>query len=107
VRIVLQVAVHGDDVAAARMREAGGKRGGLTEIAAEPDHPEAVIGCLEPGQNIERVVGTAVIDDEDFEWALEVSQRGGEFAVELLHVRGLVAHRYDDRDVWLHRFARR
>ena len=37
VRIVLQIAVRGDDVAAARVREAGRKCSGLTEVAAEAD----------------------------------------------------------------------
>src|ERR1700686_3102956 len=44
--IVLQIAVHGDDVFAAGMVESGGQAGGLAEVAAELDYRNpAINGC--------------------------------------------------------------
>ena len=63
--IVLQVAVGGDDVAAARVGEAGGEGGGLAEVAAEADHPQPRILRLQRRELRERVVGAAVVDGDD------------------------------------------
>ena len=60
--IVLQVAVGGDDEAAAGVREAGGERRGLAEVAAEADHAQPRVLRLERGQQRERIVGAAVVD---------------------------------------------
>ena len=47
-RIVLQVAVHRDDVAPAGVSEAGREGGGLAEVAAELDDAQAVVRRLQP-----------------------------------------------------------
>ena len=70
-RIVLQVAVGGHDEAAARVGEAGGKRRGLPEVAAEADHAQPGVPRLQRRQRVERVVGAAVVDDEDLVGAAE------------------------------------
>ena len=49
-RIVLQVAVRGDDVAPARMGEAGREGGGLAEVAAEADDTQPRVCRLQPRQ---------------------------------------------------------
>ena len=64
-RIVLQVAVHRDDVAAAGVGEAGGKGGGLAEIAAELDDAQPGVRGLQPREPREGVVGAPVVDRED------------------------------------------
>ena len=69
--IVLAVAVRRDDVAAARVREPGGKRRGLAEVAAEADHPQARVLGLQRGQLLERVVGAPVVDRQDLVRAAE------------------------------------
>ena len=52
-------------IAAARVIEAGGERGGLAEVAAEADHAEMRVERLQPRQDREAVVRAAVVDDED------------------------------------------
>ena len=42
-RIVLQVAVHGEDELAFGVVEAGGQRGGLAEVAAQLDNENAAV----------------------------------------------------------------
>ena len=101
-RIVLQVAVHRDDVAPARVREAGGEGGGLAEVAAELDDAQAVVRRLQPGQPRERLVRAAVVDGHDLVGAPAGLERGRQLAVELVHVGRLVLHRDDDRDVRVH-----
>ena len=85
--IVLQVAVGGDDQAAARVREAGGKRRGLAEVAAEADHAQARIAGLQRGQLLERVVRAAVVDDQDLVAAPVLDQRLGQLVIQRLDVR--------------------
>ena len=38
--------------------------GRLAEVAAEPDHPQAAVGRLQPRQHLEAVVRAAVVDEE-------------------------------------------
>ena len=64
-RIVLQIAVRGDDQPAARVLEAGGEGRGLSEVAAEPDHAQMRIARLQPRQDREALVRAPVVDDED------------------------------------------
>ena len=65
-RIVLEIAVGGDDEAAAGVIEARRERRGLTEVAAEPDHPQARVGRLQPRENLEALVRAPIVDDDDF-----------------------------------------
>ena len=64
-RIVLAVAVGGDDQPAAREGKPGGKRRGLAEVAPEADDAQVRIARLQRRELLERVVGAAVVDDDD------------------------------------------
>ena len=83
VRIVLQIAVRGDDEPPARVREAGGKRRGLAEVAAEPDDAQPRIASLQLRQDLETVIGAAIVDDDDFVAASPGRQRLRELAMQL------------------------
>ena len=86
-RVVLQVAVRGDDQPAARVREAGRKRRGLSEVAAEADHPQPRIARLQRRQLLERVVRAAVVDDDQLVAAPVLAQRLGQLVIQVLDVR--------------------
>src|ERR1700690_1071458 len=64
--IVLQVAVHGDDVFAARMVESGGEAGGLSEVAAQLDYRHAAVDSGDFAQQVKGTVDGAVIDENHF-----------------------------------------
>ena len=98
-RIVLEVAVGGHDQAAARVRDAGGKRRGLAEVAAEANHAQVRIARLQRRQLLERIVRAAVVDDQDLVRAAVLDQRLGQLVIQRLDVRGLVADGYDDREL--------
>ena len=101
--IVLQVAVGGDDEPAAGVREAGGERRGLAEVAAEADHAQPRVRRVwsaASSRNVSSVLPSSIASN--LERTAERLERGGQLAVELLDVGRLVAHRYDDRDLWLH-----
>ena len=67
-------------------REAGGKRRRLAEIAAEADHAQPRIARLQRGQLLERVVGAAIVDDQQFVAAPVLTQRLGQLVIERLDV---------------------
>src|SRR5207247_2012918 len=77
-RIVLEVAVRRDDDPAARVIESGGKGCGLAEVAAEPYHPQMRIDGLQPRQDLEALIRTAVVDDDDFVERAPGAERRGE-----------------------------
>src|SRR5882672_2276067 len=86
VRVVLKVAIGRHDVAAARVCEARGKRGSLTEVSAEADDSEPVVRLLQRREPRKRVVGAAVVYGDDFKWAAERLQDRRELLVELVNV---------------------
>ena len=88
------------------MREPGRECRRLTEVAAESDDPEPRVSRLYVGQQIERRVRAAVVDDDDFVSSSEGLERCRELFVERSHVRRLVAHRNDDGNFRIHRFWR-
>jgi len=63
VRIVLEIAVGGDDQAAARLPESGGEGGGLAKVAHEPNHTDPRIPRLNRRQPLERPVLAAIVDE--------------------------------------------
>ena len=73
-RIVLQIAIGGHDVAAARVREAGGKCGRLAEVATEADHAQARIAGLDRGEELERLVSAPVVNRKDSYWRPKASR---------------------------------
>ncbi len=56
VGIVLQIAIHGDDVFPARVIESGGKSCSLTEVAPQFDHRHATVDRRDLAQHGEGVV---------------------------------------------------
>ena len=98
--VVLEVAVHGDDDAAAGEVEAGGEGGGLAEVAAKADEADLreARGCGAEG--VPGAVGGAVIDEDGLGGAAE----GGEGGVDGLAERGdgldLVVEGDSDGDVY-------
>src|ERR1700688_4064499 len=65
-RIVLQIAIHRDDVFATRMVETGGQSGGLAEVAPELDHGDPAIDGSDFAQHGEGVIAGAIIHQHDF-----------------------------------------
>ena len=63
--IVLEIAVHRNDDVAAGEIEAGFERGGLAEIAAEADDVDAMIVLVNVGENFERVIAAAIVDENE------------------------------------------
>ena len=66
-RIVLQVAVHGDEEAAARELDPRGHRRGLAVVALEPQHPDAVVASDQVARARHRGVAAAVVHEQDLE----------------------------------------
>ena len=67
VGIVLQIAIHGDDVLAAGMIKSRGQAGGLAEVAAEFNDSHAAIDSCDFAQHGESVIAGAIVDENDFE----------------------------------------
>ena len=103
VGIVLQVAVHGDDVLALGVIEAGGQRRGLPEIAAQLDHHHAAVDGGNLLQHPEGVVAAAVIDEDQLERLAGRFHHHLQPVVEFGDVLFFVVERYDD-GVLEHRF---
>jgi hypothetical protein len=79
--------------------EPGGKRRGLAEIAAEADHAEPRVARLQRRELLERIIRTAIVNDDQLVAAPIVAQRLGQLVIQRLDVRGLVVDRYDDREL--------
>ena len=94
--IVLQIAIHGDDVLAPGMVETGGQSGGLAEVAAELDHRDAAIDGRDLAQHGESVVVRTVIDQHDFEGLARRLHHRFQAVVEIGDVLLLVVQRDDD-----------
>ena len=105
-RIVLEVAVGGDDDAAARVIEPGRERGCLPEVPPETNDAETRIVGLKPLEDLKRVVGAAIVDHDDFIRAAGGGQRLGQLRIELFERRGLVSNRNDDAQVGVHAVER-
>jgi len=65
--IVLQVAIHSDDVFPAGVVESGGESGGLAEVAAQFDDRDAAVNRRDLPQHGEGVIARSVVDQNDFE----------------------------------------
>src|SRR5262249_14580647 len=71
-RIVLQIAIHGNNVFAASVIKPGSQRGGLPKISAQLDDGHSAVNGCDFAQHVERAIGGTVIHHHDFE-ALPVS----------------------------------
>ena len=96
VGIVLQIAVHGDDVFAFGVIEARGQRGGLAEVAAQLDHHHAAVDRGNLLQHPEGVVAAAVVDEDQLERLAGGFHDHLQAVVELGDVLFFVVKRYDD-----------
>src|ERR1700678_2517111 len=65
--IVLQIAIHGDDVFAARVIKSSGKPCGLSEVAAQFHHRNAAVHGCDFAQHGEGVIARSIVHEHDFE----------------------------------------
>ena len=91
--IVLQVAVHGDDVFAAGMVEAGSKAGGLAKVAAQLDHGHAAIDGGDFAQQIEGAIEGTIVDQHHLETSRRCFHDGLEAGVQVGDILLLVVER--------------
>ncbi len=94
--IVLQVAIHGDDVVAAGMIEAGGESGGLPKVAAQADDRDAAIDRGNFTQHVEGTVAGAVIDKDDFKAGAMGLHDGLEAIVQIGDILLLIVQGHND-----------
>src|SRR5882757_4512886 len=95
-RIVLEIAVHGEDEVALGVVEAGGEGGGLAEVAAElDDENAAVYGGDLFKQAVGPVAGT-IVDEDQFEGLADLLHYRFETVVEGGDVLFFVMERNDD-----------
>jgi hypothetical protein len=98
VRFVLQVGIQGEDVLASRHLEAALEGRRLAEVP--PERENAYFG-VQPGkrpQLLERVVGRAVVDEEQLVTRLERPQSLANCRDELAEALALVVDGNDDRE---------
>ena len=96
VGIVLEVAVHGEDVVALGVIEPGGEGRGLTEVATELDDEDAAV---DGGDLFEEAIGSVagtIVDKDQFEGLADLFHDGLEAIVESCDVLLFVMERNDD-----------
>ena len=96
--IVLKVAVDRDDDVALGFLEAGLQRGGLAEVAPEPDDAYLVVLRVQTRERREGAVGRAVVDEDDLPRPTEWFEHGRELVVQQRDAALLVVHGDDHRD---------
>ena len=94
--IVLQVAIHGDDVLAAGMIETCGQAGGLAEVAAQFDDRHAAVHSGDLAQHGEGVVVRAIVHQNHLECLAAGFHHRFQAVVEVGDIFLLVMQRYDD-----------
>ena len=95
-RVVLAVAVHGDEDVAAGGGEAMGKRRRLAEVAAQLDDAHVVPGLGQLLHHGEGSVARSVVDEDDLVGRAVAGQRLVDLAHERDQAVGLVVHRDDE-----------
>jgi len=97
---VLEIAVHGEDIVALGVVEAGGEGGGLAEVAAElDDENAAVYGGDLFKQAVGPVAGT-IVDEDQFEGFADLLHDRFETVVEGGDVLFFIMERNDDGIFW-------
>ena len=96
VGVVLEIAVHGEDVVALGVVEAGGKSRGLAEVAAELDDEDAGVYGSDLFEETIGAVAGAVVDEDELEGVADLLHDGLEAVVESGDVLFLVVERHDD-----------
>ena len=62
---MLQIAIHGDDDVALSFVKAGRERGSLSEVAAQANHFQPLVGFHEVSQQLEAPVGRSVVHEQN------------------------------------------
>ena len=93
---VLQVGVHDDCCAPCRLIEPGRNGDFLAEIAAERDRGDATIGQMHCTQELDRLVGRAIVNEDDFETSRRSFQNGYEALQKRPDIFGFVQDRNND-----------
>ncbi len=96
VGVVLEVAVHGEDVVALGVVEAGGEGGGLAEVAAELDDENAAVYGGDLFEETVGAVAGAIVDEDQLEGLADLLHDGLEAVVEGGDVLFFVMERDDD-----------
>src|SRR5262245_6459879 len=78
------------------MKEAGGKRRGLSEVAPESNDAQTRIGQLQSLENREAFVRAAIVDEDDFVAPSPSTEGVGQLSIQHLEIRLLVVNRDDD-----------
>ena len=97
-RIVLEIAVDGDDDVALRLLETSLECGRLAEVAPEPDDANVLVRGMEARERGEGAVGGAVVDEDDFPRLVELPERRRELVVQEGDAALLIVYRDDHRD---------
>ena len=97
-RVVLQVAVDGHDDVALSVREPGRERGGLAEVAPQPDDSHVVLRVVQARQGAERPVGRAVVDEHGLPRLIEWIERRLQLVEEERDRPLLVMNGHDNGD---------
>src|SRR5581483_1117252 len=95
-RVMLQVAIHGDDVLAPGMVEPRRQTGGLTEVSPQLDHRHPAVHRGNFPQHLEGAVARAVVHQHDFESLPAHLHDGFEAVIEVGYVFLLVVQRNYD-----------
>jgi hypothetical protein len=100
-RIVLQVGVEGDHGGAAGVAEAGRERRRLAAVAAQPDHPHAVILLCQRAQDLRAAIRAAVVHVDGFVGLARRSHRRLDLGRQEGQALGFIEERDDHRNLRL------
>ena len=93
-RVVLQVAIHGDDDLAARGIKACLQRRGLAKVPAQGDNSYAGVALIDFVERLQCVVRTAVVDEDNLIRFVEPCHHLSQSHVKWGDVRCLVVERH-------------
>jgi hypothetical protein len=74
-RVILEIGVHRHDHAAPGVGKTGAKGRCLAEVLAKPNDPHPRIDAVQLGENVEALIRTAVVDENDLVLAMALQRR--------------------------------
>ena len=95
--VVLQIAIHGQDVVALGMIESRGKRGGLAKIAPQLDHQNPAVHGCNLFQQLVGAVTRSVVHKHQFETVANLLHNRLQAVVQSSNVLFLVMEGHDNR----------
>ena len=101
---MLEVAIHSDDVFAARMVEAGGKARSLAEISTKLHDSDAAVDRGNLAQHLEGAIGGTIVDEDDLKAVAVRLHDGLKPIVEVGDILLLVMQGYHNGILWHGRF---